>query len=141
MSEQKLPVWRFVGSEETPVDPASTRTHYWHCKPGMVEDTNLLFVRVQMEPGGCHNFHHHPHMEEILYVLSGTSEQWVDKNKKIMRQGDSVYIPAGTIHGTFNVGPGVLDFLAILTPAKSPSPGTVEVGDQEPYKSWRTPSS
>jgi quercetin dioxygenase-like cupin family protein len=137
MSDQSKQAWRFVSSTETEVQDVGGRVHYWHCKPGMVKDTDLLFVRVQMKPGEAHNFHYHPHMEEILYVLSGTSEQWVDKNKQIMKQGDSVFIPAGVVHGLFNAGPDTLDFLAILTPAKSGEPATVEVGDQAPWNTWR----
>jgi oxalate decarboxylase/phosphoglucose isomerase-like protein (cupin superfamily) len=50
-----------------------------------------------------------------------------------------VYIPADIVHAIFNAGPDVLDFLAILGPAKSPAPGTIEVGDQEPWTSLRRP--
>jgi len=54
-----------------------------------------------------------------------------------MGPGDSLYLPAGIIHGTYNSGNEVLDFLAILSPAKSEGPVTVEVSDQEPWKSLR----
>ena len=76
-------------------------------------------------------------MEEILYVLSGTAEQWVEREKRVLRPGDSVYLPVGIVHGTYNVGADTLDFLAILSPAKSAGPVTVEVSDQEPWKSLR----
>ena len=48
----------------------------------MVKDTNLMFVRAHLLPGEAHRFHHHPNMEEILYVLSGTAEQWVENEKR-----------------------------------------------------------
>ena len=76
-------------------------------------------------------------MEEILYILSGTAEQWVLREKRTMRAGDSFYVPAGVVHATFNAGSDILDFLAVLSPAKNPGPITVEVGDQEPWKSLR----
>ena len=137
MAEQ-LPAWRFVSFEETEVEALPGKTHYWHNKPGMVKDTDLMFVRAQLPPGQAHPFHFHPKMEEILYILSGTAEQWVEREKKTMRAGESLYLPAGIIHGTFNSGNEPLDFLAILSPAKSPGPVTVEVSDQEPWKSLRT---
>lgn len=96
-----------------------------------------MFVRAKLPPGEAHNFHHHPEMEEILYVLSGTAEQWVEKEKRIMRPGDSIYLPTGIVHATFNAGSETLDFLAILSPAKIKSPVTVEVADQEPWRSLR----
>jgi uncharacterized RmlC-like cupin family protein len=107
-------VWRIVPLSEAEVEQLPGKTHFWHCKPGMVKDTNLMFVRAQLPPGEAHRFHYHPHMEEILYILSGTAE-----------------------HATYNAGPDTLDFLAILSPAKTPPPVTIEVADQEPWKSTR----
>lgn len=132
------PTWRFVSFNETEVEHVPGRTHHWYCRPGMVADTNLMFVRAHLQPGQAHKFHCHPQMEEILYMLSGTAEQWVEKEKRILRAGDSIYLPAGVVHGTYNIGDEVLDFLAILSPAKSAGPPTVEVGDQEPWKSLRS---
>ena len=103
----------------------------------MVEDTDLMFVRAQLPPGEAHRFHFHPKMEEILYVLSGTAEQWVEREKKTMRAGDSLFLPAGIVHGTYNIGSDTLDFLAILSPAKSGEPVTIEVSEQEPWKTLR----
>jgi quercetin dioxygenase-like cupin family protein len=103
----------------------------------MVQKTNLLFVRAQLPPGEAHKFHYHPKMEEILYVLSGSAEQWVEDKKQTMNAGDSLYVPAGVVHGTYNAGSETLDFLAVLSPADSGDPITIEVGDREPWKSIR----
>jgi mannose-6-phosphate isomerase-like protein (cupin superfamily) len=54
-----------------------------------------------------------------------------------MKRGESLYLPVGIVHGTYNVGNEVLDFLAILSPAKSEGPVTVEVSDREPWRSLR----
>jgi len=138
MAERPLPTWRFVSFKETDVETLPGKTHHWYCKPGMVADTNLMFVRAHLLPGEAHKFHHHPQMEEILYILSGTAEQWVEREKRVMRAGDSVYLPVGIVHGTYNIGAETLDFLAILSPAKSAGLVTVEVSDQEPWKSLHT---
>jgi quercetin dioxygenase-like cupin family protein len=130
-------LWRIVPFAEAELEQLPGKTHYWHCKPGMVADTNLLFVRAQLPPGEAHPFHYHPHMEEILYILSGTAEQWIQREKRIMRPGDSIYLPVGMVHGTYNAGPDPLDFLAILSPAKTPAPPTIEVAQQEPWRSLR----
>lgn len=133
-----LPAWRFVSFPETEVESVPPgKMHHWYFKPGMVRDTNLMLVRAQLEPGAAHKFHYHPRMEEILYILSGTAEQWVEREKKILGPGDSFYVPAGVVHATYNIGKDKLDFLAILSPAKSDGPVTVEVGDQEEWKSLR----
>jgi quercetin dioxygenase-like cupin family protein len=103
----------------------------------MVADTNLMFVRAHLEPNQAHKFHHHPHMEEILYILSGSAEQWVEREKRVMNPGDSLYLPAGIVHGIYNIGSDVLDFLAVLSPAKNPGPVTVDDSEREPWKSLR----
>jgi quercetin dioxygenase-like cupin family protein len=133
-----LPAWRLVSFSEAEVEPVPPgKVHHWYCKPGMVRETNLLLVRAHLLPGEAHRFHHHPHMEELLYVLSGTAEQWVERELRIMKPGDSLYLPAGIVHGTYNVGQGVLEFLAVLSPAKNPGPITVDDGDVEPWNSLR----
>lgn len=137
MANPPLPAWRFVTFNETEVEKLPGKTHYWHCKPGMVRETNLMFVRAQLPPGEAHPFHFHPRMEEILYVLSGTAEQWVEKEMRLMTPGDSLYLPAGVVHGTYNTGAELLDFLAVLSPAQGTGPVTVEVGDREPWKTLR----
>jgi mannose-6-phosphate isomerase-like protein (cupin superfamily) len=129
--------WRIVPLSETEVEKLPGKTHFWHCKPGMVKDTNLMFVRAQLPSGEAHRFHYHPHMEEILYILSGTAEQWIEGEKRTMTLGDSIYIPTALIHATYNAGPDILDFLAILSPAKTPAPPTIEVADEEPWRSLR----
>ena len=75
-------------------------------------------------------------MDEIIYILSGEAEQWY-KSKRTLRAGDAVYIPRGVVHGTYNSSAAEIDFLAILTPAKIKGPMTVEVVDQEPWRSMR----
>jgi len=137
MANERLPSWRFVSFNQTEVETLPGKTHYWHCKPGMVKDTNLMFVRAQLSPGEAHKFHFHPKMEEILYVLSGTAEQWVETERRLMKPGDSLYLPVGIVHGTYNTSGEVLDFLAVLSPASSDGPVTVEVSGQEPWKSLR----
>src|SRR5689334_10794390 len=137
MSKESSAPWRIVTLAEAEVEQLPGKTHYWHCRPGMVADTNLMFVRAQLPPGQAHPFHFHPNLEEILYVLSGSAEQWVEKEKRVMQPGDALFLPAGVVHGTYNCGAATLDFLAVLSPAKSPGPVTVEVAGQEPWVSLR----
>jgi len=137
MPDPSQPTWKIVPFSETDVEKLPGKTHFWHCKPGMVADTNLMFVRAQLPPGEAHRFHFHPNMEEILYILSGTAEQWIEREKRVMKAGDSIYLPVGMVHGTYNMGAETLDFLAVLSPAKSEGPVTVEVSEQEPWKSLK----
>ena len=45
-------------------------------------------------PGKGHDFHRHPGQEEVIYVLEGTIEQWVESESRTLTAGDAVVIPA-----------------------------------------------
>ena len=128
---------RFVTAAEK-VDYLSPWTlEEWLCRDDIVKNEHLMMVRANMEPGRSHPFHSHPTREEMIYVISGTAEQWVGKEKKILGPGDMAFVPMGEIHGTWNVGDEMLVFLAILSPAKADEPGLVDHSEEEPWKSLR----
>jgi quercetin dioxygenase-like cupin family protein len=78
-------------------------------------------------------------MEEIIYVVAGTAEQWVGRERQILRAGEIAHIPADVVHGTYNVGTGTLTFLAVLSPARCQGPVLVDVHTEEPWRSLRAP--
>ena len=111
----------------------------WLCRGELVNNEHLLLVRANMEPHRSHPFHTHPCQEELIYILSGRAEQWVEKERRILNPGDMAFIPMGKPHGTFNPFPEKLVFLAILSPAKNlPGPGILDVSAEEPWASLRT---
>ncbi len=126
---------RFVTEAEMQVERLAWGPHDWLCRPGLTDAQNLLLVRVHMPPGEAHKFHRHPEMEEIIYVLSGSAEQWVDREKRVLTAGQVAHIPKNVVHGTYNAGNGTLEFLAILSPATITGPPLVDVSDREPWKS------
>ena len=130
---------RFMTPQEMQVEDAPWGPHEWLCRPGLTDAKDLLMVRVRMPPGRAHQFHRHPAMEEIIYILSGTAEQWVDREKRLLRSGDVAHIPRDMVHGTYNVGEETLVFLAILSPATAPGPALVEMHGQDPWRTLRAP--
>jgi len=132
-----MPPLRFVTKREMQVEQLPWGPHDWLCRPDLVEAEKLLLVRVHMPPGQAHQFHRHPEMEEIIYVLEGTCEQWVDREKRILGPGDMAHIPMDVVHGTYNVGTTTLRILAILSPAKIVGPALIDVSQDEPWKSLR----
>lgn len=121
---------RFTSAEEAEIEIVEARTHYWHSKPGYTATEDLLVVKVRIEPGDGHSFHYHPNKEEVIYFISGTAEQWVGKEHRVMEPGSSVYIPKGEIHATFNRGSEPIEFIAIITPLSAEGPVTVEMADE-----------
>ena len=61
-------------------------------------------VRVEFDPGAAFGKHTHPG-EEIIYVLEGTLEYQIeDKPPVMLKAGDVLFIPAGTVHSARNAG-------------------------------------
>ena len=65
------------------------------------------------EPGRGAPTHLHT-VEEVLTVLSGEAEVWIEPDRAILTAGQSVVVPAGRRHGFQNTGGGVLHVLATL---------------------------
>ena len=130
---------RFVTAKELQIEQSPWGPHEWLSRPGLTEAEALLLVRVRMPPGRAHQFHTHPEMEEIIYVESGTAEQWVDRDRRTLGPGESAHIPKGVVHGTYNAGTDALVFLAILSPAKIAGPALVDVHTEEPWRSLKSP--
>lgn len=129
---------RFVAAGEMVVEDSPWGRHEWLSRPDITGSGGLLLVRVRMPPGKGHAFHRHPEMEEIIYVESGTAEQWVDRESRVLGPGDTAHIPADMVHGTYNVGGDTLVFLAILSPAISTGPMMVDMSAEEPWVSIKT---
>ncbi|MGL4462554.1 MAG: cupin domain-containing protein [Planctomycetia bacterium] len=130
-------VRRFIQADGVEVEELPWGPHEWLCRPGMVAADKLLLVRVTMPAHKGHAFHIHPAMEEIIYVLDGWAEQWVDRESKLLAPGEIAHIPVGVVHGTYNPGPTDLRFLAILSPAIFDGPALVDVSGEEPWRSLR----
>jgi quercetin dioxygenase-like cupin family protein len=128
---------RFVTTAEMEVETLPWGPHEWLCRPGLTDAKQLLLVRVRMPPGTGHAFHRHPAMEEIIYVISGRAEQWVDRVSRVLGPGDIAHIPRDVVHGTYNAGADSLVFLAILSPAVFEGPPLVDVAHEEPWASLR----
>jgi len=128
---------RFVTESEMQVEQLPWGPHDWLCRPGLTDAEDLLLVRVHMPPGQGHKFHRHPEMEEIIYVLAGRAEQWVDRESRVLTAGQIAHIPKDVVHGTYNAGEETLEFLAILSPAKISGPALVDMSGEEPWKSLR----
>jgi quercetin dioxygenase-like cupin family protein len=130
---------RFVTVRDMQVEQLPWGPHDWLCRPGLTQAENLLLVRVHMPPGKAHAFHRHPAMEEIIYVIAGVAEQWVDRDARNLGPGEMAHVPRDVVHGTYNAGADTLVFLAILSPATIEGPALVDVSHEEPWRSLKAP--
>lgn len=80
-----------------------TRTELMHHDLS-IPGRESIQVRVDFAPGGKAGMHMHPG-EEIAYVLKGTLEYRIDGRPPItVNAGETVFIPARTMHAARNVG-------------------------------------
>ncbi|NQU22804.1 MAG: cupin domain-containing protein [Candidatus Nealsonbacteria bacterium] len=61
-------------------------------------DAEMTFGIVQVNAGQANPPHVHPNCEEHLYVLSGSCEHWIGKQKIVLKAGDVIRIPQGVPH-------------------------------------------
>jgi quercetin dioxygenase-like cupin family protein len=132
-------LFRFVTSATCQVEFAPWGKHWWLSRPALTGSKNLLFVRVEMPPGTGHQFHYHPGREEIIYLLDGRAEQWVDRERRVLRPGESAFIPRSTVHGIYNTSKAKATFLAILSPAEASGPFLVDCYRDEPWCGLKEP--
>ena len=130
---------RFVTSKNSEVEFAPWGKHWWLSKPELTGTQQLTLVRVTMRPGAGHQFHYHPAREEIIYVVEGVAEQWVDQQKRSLKAGEIAFIPKNVVHAIHNSSKRRLTFLAILSPAEAEGPFLVDCYEDEPWRSLRAP--
>jgi quercetin dioxygenase-like cupin family protein len=98
----------------------------------------IMTVEATFLPGKSHAFHRHPNQEEVIWVLEGEIEQWVEDERRLLRAGDAVVIPAGVVHASYNVSAEPVRIIAILSPCVGEDGYEVEeLADEEPWRSLR----
>ncbi len=125
----------FTTPDTAPKEDAEGRSHIFHSNPGFTPTEDLLFVHVTVPPGGGHAFHNHPNKEEVIYILEGEAEQWLEQEMQIVGPGSSVFIPKSAVHATFNRTGKELKFIAVITPCSSEGPVQNMLDHLEPWKS------
>lgn len=110
----------------------------WISHPPATGAHQLTVIEVILAPGKGHDFHYHPDQEEVIYVVEGQIEQWLETERMVLRAGDSVFIPAALVHASFNTGDTPTKFLVTLGPCVGESGyDIVEVAGEAPWNSLR----
>ncbi len=110
----------------------------WTSRPENTGSQQLAILDVTIRPAKGHEFHRHPDQEEMIYVLEGQIEQWIEDKMKILNAGDAVFINKGVVHASFQLGSKPAHLLAILGPSVGDGGYAMEdVSTEEPWKSLR----
>ncbi len=70
-------------------------------------DDKILLAKVKFEVGSIGPMHEHHH-SQVTYVVSGKFELTIGEETKILKSGDSFYIPPHKMHGAICKEKGVL---------------------------------
>ncbi|WP_119389213.1 cupin domain-containing protein [Taklimakanibacter lacteus] len=127
---------KFVMAREVAAQTEDWGTLRWLSHPPSTGAGQLTVIDVGLEPGKGHDFHKHPDQEEVILVVSGKVEQWVDRDKRLLGPGDSAFIPADVVHASFNVADTPARIVAILGPCVGPM--GYELVDVAKDASWKT---
>jgi quercetin dioxygenase-like cupin family protein len=117
----------------------------WVVRPANVpEGTKLCVLDVKIQPGQGHDFHRHPNQEEVIFLRSGTVEQWVRDERRTLTAGDAAFIPEGAVHATFVADDAAEPARLLVVLGPSHTDGgyeTVDVSTEEPWASLRASRS
>jgi mannose-6-phosphate isomerase-like protein (cupin superfamily) len=80
---------------------------------------NQSLAEATLPPGGATEPHHHPHTEEIYYILQGIGRMTLGIEQRDVQPGDGILIPPGTRHTIRNTGAEPLAFLCCCAPPYS----------------------
>jgi quercetin dioxygenase-like cupin family protein len=78
--------------------------------------TQLCIFEQWIAPGNGAPTHSHP-VEEVLTVLDGEAEMWLDEARMVVLAGQSLIVPAHRSHGFRNSGTTTLHIHAVLASA------------------------
>ncbi|HAZ90457.1 MAG TPA: cupin domain-containing protein [Eubacterium sp.] len=82
------------------------------CEPGvsrkvLTYSDELMMCEIHFEKGAQGNTHSHKHLQ-ITYIAKGVFEFTIGDETKVVREGDSVYMPSGVSHGVVCLEEGIL---------------------------------
>ncbi|HZG88114.1 cupin domain-containing protein [Paenibacillus sp.] len=94
----------------------------WLSEPNVTGSQVMTTGVVALETGKGHDRHNHPGCDEIIYVMEGTGEQFIEladgtTDRREVKAGDLIFIPADLFHGTLNTGASEMRLLVVYQTA------------------------
>lgn len=107
-----------VSPANVPVQPMPGRTLQWLATAETIGAQHLSMCRMECPPGATvRPVHAHRDIEELVYILEGQGEAWVEGEVASFRAGDVVLFPANARHVVRNTGSGTLAAACFFAPA------------------------
>ncbi len=130
---------KFIQSQEVERDHRDWGVIGWLSRPETTSGKDIVAMEVSLSPGYGHDFHKHPEQEEVIYVIEGSVEQWLEDKKQTLNAGDAVFIAADVVHASFNVSSGPAKLFVTLSPSKGDEGyQLVDVYEEAPWNTLRS---
>jgi mannose-6-phosphate isomerase-like protein (cupin superfamily) len=104
---------QIIDHERQPVEEWRTGVNTRMQVSSVMGSMQLCMFEQWCVPGRGAPTHLHA-VEEVLTVLEGTAEMWIEEERTTLSAGQSMIVPAGRRHGFRNVGETTLHVQAIL---------------------------
>ena len=128
---------KFILESETKKQAQAWGKLGWLSSPTHTGAAQLAIIEGSLVARKGHNFHKHPNQEEVMFVVAGRIEQWIDKEKRILGPGDSAFIPPGVVHASFNAGDDEAKLLAIFGPCLGDGFEMIDMANEAPWNTLR----
>ena len=129
---------RFVLSKDVEREQLDWGELGWISRPPTTGAKLLTFIEVILQPGHGHDFHKHPDQEEVIHVVEGEIEQWLETSKQVLKAGDSIFIEPDVVHASFNTSDRPAKLAVVLGPCVGEDGyELVDVADQSPWNTLR----
>jgi mannose-6-phosphate isomerase-like protein (cupin superfamily) len=97
--------------------PARRRTQNLVGGASPIQATNFSLGLVTLEPSGGQVPWHNQEQEEVYFIVEGTGEMCLGKERRTVNGGQAVYIPSGVFHQLTNTGPAPMTMIYCYGPA------------------------
>lgn len=112
---------KFSSLKDVLVKELEGRRMYMLITPETVKSDNISMVLIKVKQGQtvrpCHS---HPTSEEIIYIIQGEGEAWIDGEISVFKVGTAIVFPRGTKHMIRNIGNSELEVLCVFSPPVTP---------------------
>ena len=90
------------GISQAEVFPKDHRPWGWF--ESLVTGERFQVKRIHVKPGGSLSLQSHSHRSEHWVVVAGTAKVTIDETEQLVTEGQSIYVPLGSIHRMENPG-------------------------------------
>lgn len=103
----------------TPISKDSAEHYHWgqQCDGWhLLKNDAISIIQERVPPGASEVQHFHQSANQFFYVLTGTAIIVLEATEYMLKEGEGIQVPAGTVHQLRNESNEDVHFLVISNP-------------------------